>query len=74
MTSPNLIAIDSRTSTEADLRALALAKVMATKLYESILLAPTKEMSDDELIDREIQLAMARKAMFAANTAFDKAL
>ena len=74
MPTPQLVAAANRTSTEADIRALALAKVKTFKAYESVLYASTKEMTDEQLVDRELELSAARKAMYAAANAFDKAV
>lgn len=74
MSSPALVAQAARTSSEADVRALALAKVKATKAFNDLLYAKTDGMTDDELIDREIALVAARSTMHAAISAFDKAV
>lgn len=74
MPSAQLQAQADRNVSEADIRALALAKVRATKAYNAVLYADTKNSSDEELVDHELALSAARKAMFAANSAFDKAV
>lgn len=74
MASAQLVEAAARNISEADIRALALAKVNATKVYNAVLYADTKGMSDEQLVDREIELVAVRKAMFAAVSAFDKAV
>lgn len=74
MASPQLVAAADRTISEADIRALALAKVQTTKAFNTLLYANEKGMTDEQIIDREIDLAAARKAMYAAVAAFDKAV
>ena len=74
MASPQLVAQSDRTISEADVRALALAKVRAKKAYYVVLDAPTKDMTEDQLVDRELELTRVRKEMFAADAAFDKAV
>ncbi len=74
MPTPQLVAQSERNVSEADVRALALVKVQTTKVYNDILYANTTTMTEEQLVDREINLAAARKAMFVASTAFDKAV
>lgn len=61
-------------STEVEIRALALAKVKASKAYTDALYASREGKSDDELVDLELRLVEARKAFNAACTAFDRAV
>ncbi len=74
MTSPQLVAQSERNVSEADIRALALVKVKTSKAYNDCLYANTTSWTDEQLIDRELELVAVRKAMFAAAKAFDEAI
>jgi len=50
------------------IREVALAKVRAEKAYNEILYRSRDGLTEDQLVDREIELAIARKALFVATT------
>lgn len=74
MASPQLVAAADRTSSEADIRALALAKVKAGNAYTAALYANRNEKTDDELVDLELAQVAALKNFQTACSAFDKAV
>jgi len=72
--SPFLRKAAARTSTEAQLRELAAAKVATEKVYLAALDAPKAGLTDDQLVDRELALVAARKAFMAADRALHEAV
>jgi len=74
MASPALEAAAARNVSEADLRALALAKVKAQKVYNEVWLRDTRGYSDEQLIDHEIEVSAAMRALMSASRAFSEAV
>lgn len=77
MPSPQIEVAAASTRTESEVRgtkALALKVVEAQKAYKALLLCDTSGMSDDDLAEREIKMARARREMGAASFALSQAM
>lgn len=74
MATPQLVAQSNRTSSEADVRALALAKVRAKKAYDASTLANANGLSDEQLVEHEIERARLFKIYWDASNAFQSAV
>lgn len=73
LVSPYVAAAAVRTASEADVRSLALAKIKASDAFNALLRASTKDMTDEQRIDREIELRRLSKEYDAAHLAFVRA-
>lgn len=73
LVSPYVAAAAARAASEADVRSLALAKIKARDAFNALLLASTKGMTDEQRIDREIELRRLDKEYDAAVIAFVRA-
>lgn len=74
MSSPALVAQANRTSSEADIRALAAAKIAAKRAYDALAMVNTTGKTDEQLADMEIERARAHKAYWDASQAFQRAV
>lgn len=60
-------------TSEAEIRALALAKVKAQKVYNEVWLRDTRDYTDEQLVDHELEVNAAMKVLFAAGRALSEA-
>lgn len=74
MSSPQLVAQSNRTISEADIRALALAKAKAEQAYIAVWGKDTRGFTEEQLINHELKLIEVSKAMCAAARAFNEAV
>lgn len=61
-------------SNEAEVRSLALAKAKTDRAYTEHLYTSTKNFSDEQLVDYELELVRLRKAADLARRAFEVAV
>lgn len=74
MSSPQLVAQSNRTSSEADIRELVRAKMRAQAEWDTFCRVNRNNLSEEQLIDREIENIRLCRALNAAEDALRNAL
>jgi hypothetical protein len=74
MSSPQLVAQSNRTSSETDIRELVRAKMRAQAAWDAFCHQNRSYLSEEQLIDREIESIRLCRALNAADDALRNAL